>query len=366
MRGLAALVAAGLAMNHAVWRKTAARSCAALTIAAVVCLFGGAFVAAPAVALASSPWVAFQTSLRNGQFGDDGVFLVRPDGTDQHEVATAIPGEHIHPDWSSDGHSLVFAGLAGDRHQIIRFDPLSDPTGAHAQQLTACAGSCADDMDPALSPTDAKIAYVEVGGPLVPFGDFEVPATQDLRIATIAPGGLTHMRTLLQTRTTTMELNAPRWSPDGSHLVFWAERHVDDTGQPVDQTAVFTIRADGTQLVQVTPWSMLAGDCDWSPDGTRLVFATHPLQVFNFDPVVSNLFTVRPDGTGLRQLTHSTTSNDRATQAHFTPDGHIIYTRVATGGRTLWLTNADGSNGSPIPASGERIRTHGDWQPTTS
>jgi hypothetical protein len=58
------------------------------------------------------------------------------------------------------------------------------------------------------------------------------------------------------------------------------------------------------------------------------VFATHPLVAFNFDPVVSNLFTVRPDGSGLRQLTHSTTSNHRATQAHFTPDGHIIYTRV--------------------------------------
>jgi TolB protein len=353
-------------MNHSAWAKASARNCAALTIAALAWLFGGVFAAAPAAASPSSPWVAFQTSLRDGQFGDDGVFLVRPDGTDQHEVATAIPGEHIHPTWSSDGHSLVFAGLIGDRHQIIRFDPVNDPTGAHAQQLTTCAGSCLDDMDPALSPNDAKIAYLELGGPLVPFGDFEVPATQNLRIATIAPGGLTHVRTLLKTATTTMELNGPRWSPDGSHLVLWIERHVDDTGQPVDQTAVFTIRADGTQLAQITPWSMLAGDCDWSPDGTHLVFATHPLQLFNFDAVVSNLFTVRPDGSGLEQLTHSTTSNDRATQARFTPDGRMIYTRVTPGGRTLWLINADGNNGTPIPGNGERIRTHGNWQPTPS
>jgi len=96
----------------------------------------------------------------------------------------------------------------------------------------------------------------------------------------------------------------------------------------VDTTAVLTIRADGTHLVQMTPSSMIAGDCDWSPDGKRLVFISHPLVSFNFDPVVSNLFTIRPDGSGLRQLTHSTTSNHRATQAHFTPDGHIIYTRV--------------------------------------
>jgi Tol biopolymer transport system component len=210
------------------------------------------------------------------------------------------------------------------------------------------------------------MAYVEIGGPFVPFGDIEVPATQEIRIATVTSTGLTQTRTVLHTATTTMELNAPRWSPDGSHLVFWIERHVDDTGQPVDQTAVFTIRADASHLVQVTPWSMLAGDCDWSPDGKQLVFATHPLQLFNFDAVVSNLFTVRLDGTGLRQLTHSSTSNDRATQAHFIRDGRIIYTRVMPRSRTLWLINAEGSNGTPIPASGERIRTHGDWQPATA
>jgi TolB protein len=351
-------------MNPAAWRRTSRRNYAALTIAALAGLFGGVLVAPSSAASASSPWVAFQASLRDGQFGDDGVFLVRPDGTGQHEVATAIPGEHIHPDWSSDGHTLVFAGLVGDRHQIIRFDPVSDPAGAHARQLTACAGSCVDDMDPALSPDDDKLAYLEIGGPFVPFGDIEVPASQELRIATVTPGGLTHIRTVLRTATTTMELNAPRWSPDGSHLVLWIERHVDDTGQPVDQTAVFTIRADGTGLTQVTPWPMLAGDCDWSPDGRRLVFATHPLLVFNFDLVVSNLFTVGPDGSGLRQLTHSTTPNDRATQAHFTPGGRIIYTRVTLAGRTLWLIDADGSHASPIPPNALRFRTHGDWQPT--
>jgi Tol biopolymer transport system component len=145
--------------------------------------------------------------------------------------------------------------------------------------------------------------------------------------------------------------------------VFWTDHVNPGTGQ-VDATAVFTIAADGTGLVQVTPPSMLAGDCDWSPDGTRLVFATHPLGGFNFDPVVSNLYTARPDGAGLRQLTHSTTPNDRATQAHFTPDGRIIYTRVTRVGRTLWLINADGSNASPIPPNALRFRTHGDWQPT--
>lgn len=155
-----------------------------ITGLALVCLFGGGLAASPASA-SPGPWVAFQTSLRDGQFGAEGVFLVRPDGTGQHEVATAVPGEHIHPDWSSDGHTLVFAGgNPGHRHRIIRFDPLNDPAGAHAQQLTACTGSCLEDEDPALSPDDTKIAYVKVGGPLVAIGQIKMPATQELQIAT--------------------------------------------------------------------------------------------------------------------------------------------------------------------------------------
>jgi hypothetical protein len=82
-------------------------------------------------------------------------------------------------------------------------------------------------------------------------------------------------------------------------------------------------------------------------------------------PVTSN-DTAGWQGRGLRQLTRPATSNNRATQAHFTPDGRIIYTRVTSGSRTLWLIHADGSNGAPIPASGGWIRTHGDWQPTES
>src|SRR5262249_7442226 len=196
MRRLAAQVMTGLAVNHAARRKASAGTGAALTIAALVCLFGGGLAASPAGA-SPGPWVAFQTDLRNGQFGDEGVFLVRPDGSGQHEVATAVPGEHIHPDWSSDGHTLVVAGdLAGDRTQGFRFDPLGDPTGAMAQQLTSCAGSCMDDTDPGLSPGDTKIAYIQIGGPLVTIGNIQIAATQKLQIATVTTGGLTQVKTI--------------------------------------------------------------------------------------------------------------------------------------------------------------------------
>ena len=55
---------------------------------------------------------------------------------------------------------------------------------------------------------------------------------------------------------------------------------------------------------RITPWRLTAGDTpDWSPDGGRILFHSNVAA----DPDVSaNLYTVRPNGTGLKQLTFET------------------------------------------------------------
>jgi Tol biopolymer transport system component len=310
---------------------------------------------------AGAPWVAYQSSLRDGQFGSEGIFLVHPDGSDDHEVLTSVPGDHMHPDWSPDGRTLVFRGDIGDYPQIYLTNPVSDPFGQQTRQLTNCAGDCLQVDDPAIAPDGRHIAYVEDTGPPVAIGQVEVPQTFNLRIARLGSHGFTHVHTIMQTRTVT-ELVEPRWSPDGTSLVLWSD-HTDAATGTVDRTAVITVRADGSQRRRVTPWSMLAGEADWSPNGRTLVFVTHPLIVFNFDDVVSNLYTAHPNGHGLRQLTFATTSGDRATQARWTPDGRIIYTRVTPGSRALWLRNTCGGDPTPLAPEGRLIRTHGDVQP---
>ncbi len=218
--------------------------------------------------------------------------------------------------------------------------------------------------DPALSPDGSHVAYVEDTG-LTVVGQLEVPASFDLRVARITRHGVTHVHTLVHSQTGATgptELVEPRWSPDGTRLVFWSD-HTDPTTAAVDGTVIHTIRSDGTQARALTPPSLFAGEVDWSPNGRRLVFDTHPLILFNFDEVVSNLYTSHPDGTHIRQLTFSTTAQDRATQPRWTPDGRILYTRVRNGdNRTLWTRIADGSPPRPIAPGGQR--THGDLQPT--
>jgi len=301
----------------------------------------------------TTPWIVYQSSWRDGQFGDEGIFLVHPGGGDDHEIATDAPGWRVHPSWSKDGRQLVF-GVGEDVRELY----IADGDGTHARRLSPCTGDCLTDDDGAFSPDGHQIAYEEVLGPLVT--DLEEPSAFELRVATIGQHGAKHVRTLVRTETGT-EIDAPRWSPDGTSLVFW-EGHYDASGA-VDRTAVFTVRADGSHLRRLTAWAMDAGEADWSPDGRRIVLVTHPAILFNFVAVVSNLYTIRPDGHEMRQLTHATTPDVRSTQARFMPDGRIIYTRIDQDGRSIWTIDIRGRHATPAAPGGRPIRTHPELQP---
>jgi Tol biopolymer transport system component len=107
---------------------------------------------------------------------------------------------------------------------------------------------------------------------------------------------------------------------------------------------------------------MNAGDPDWSPDGSWIVFSTYPLHEYNFVPAVSNLYRTHPDGSGMEQLTHYETGDLRATQPRYTPDGKwILFTAVTPTSRSLWVIPSGG--GEPIVIVDGGIFTHGTWQP---
>ena len=233
--------------------------------------------------------MVYQSSLRDGEFGPEGIFLIRLDGSEDHEIATDLPGEHVHPAWSHDGRHILFAADIGDVRQLA----VVGSPGSGARLIGHCAGDCLGDDDPSFAPDDRTLAYTEASAPFIPVGGDDFPSRIELRVGTLGADGVQRARTIYRAAPR-VALDEPRWSPDGSRLLFWQERYAAD-GENTG-TAIFTIRPDGRGLRQITPWSRFAGEADWSPDGRSIVFVTHPLIVFNFDQVVSNLFTVGPDG----------------------------------------------------------------------
>jgi hypothetical protein len=72
--------------------------------------------------------------------------------------------------------------------------------------------------------------------------------------------------------------------------------------------------------------------------------------------ITADLFTVRPDGTDLQQITHASDDNAEVGQPSWTSDGRIIFTYWPRQPETpsTAFVNADGSN----PTSLDNLATH--------
>lgn len=104
----------------------------------------------------------------------------------------------------------------------------------------------------------------------------------------------------------------PRFSPDGTHLLFTRARGTAVTAP----AALFTARLDGSDLRQLTPYSPRVDDADWSPNGDWIVFEAYS----NGEPY-GDIFVIRATGGSPVNLTR-----DSYGQADpvWSPDGHKI------------------------------------------
>ena len=123
----------------------------------------------------------------------------------------------------------------------------------------------------------------------------------------------------------------PAWSIDDSRIVFRSHR----TGMG----DLYTIRPDGTDLTQLTTDGNFDTNARWSPDGTELVFARFVGGSFDWD-----LFRMNADGTGITQLT---TDPRRSTEVDWSPDGRwmVFASGQPSGtGFDLFLMRSDGTD----------------------
>jgi Tol biopolymer transport system component len=288
-------------------------------------------------------WIAYQTN----KGGGEGVWLIRPGGTDDHEVALKVPGDHLHPDWSPDGTRLVITSREA-KDTLFDLDVATD----EARVLWECADPCVGDDEAVWSPNGSRIAFVRAMEPLVN----GIPSCA-LMVGDPVTGDV---EPLTGTKSCSDRETFPHWSQDGSRVAYYRGVYVGDT---TESTALYVVDVATGIETKLTEGDLFAGDSDWSAGDDWIVFSTYPLNDFQCCQV-SNLYRIQPDGSGLEQLTDETSPDVRLTQPRFTPDGErLVVTGVTSKGRELWILPAD-ATGEPIVVSPGGIFTHGTWQPT--
>jgi hypothetical protein len=120
----------------------------------------------------------------------------------------------------------------------------------------------------------------------------------------------------------------------------------------------------GVHQIQITD-VLTAGDPDWSPDGSLIVFSTEPIHDWNDVgvPDQPDVYTVRPDGSNLQRLTSDLGSGSPS----WTSDGKILFYHQ----RAMWLMDADAFNARAVTPGGPTLwgestgwSYYGYWQPT--
>jgi TolB protein len=133
---------------------------------------------------------------------------------------------------------------------------------------------------------------------------------------------------------------SPAWSPDGRHIAFLRDE------------AVHVMNADGTGVHSLPG----AGSFSWSPRG-RLAFPRTRGES-------AHLYSSRANGTDLRQITFG-----RVQDFHpaWSPDGRsLLFVRIGAGDRTdIWRVDADGSGLQRLTSDGHSFLGYLDrvWSP---
>ena len=238
--------------------------------------------ASPSPSVDDVAWVVYQSP--------EGLRLIHPVSGTSRRVLPNGPAGALHPDWSPDGSRLAFAVDDADGTRDLW---TSDWDGSNAAVLVDCRVPCRDADSPAWSPDGTRIAFHRIDNV-----NGRNPGST-VQVVDIATGVIT----TLASTTGAEYVLGPRWSPDGRSIVVQIDRYIDDGNDTEEITGsaigVVDVGAESPSIRVIRELETFSTYPDWHPTDDLILFAAGARRPLDPADAPSNLFTIRPDGTGL-------------------------------------------------------------------
>jgi TolB protein len=214
------------------------------------------------------------------------IWEINADGSHPHVVFTPPANTFFDddPSFTPDGHHLVFTRCCETGHGYSLWTV--DTNGHGLRDLTTEEDNGPADTLPQVSPNGKLIVFNRCGDLCA----VDIVDRNGRNRRQLTPDGMAVSTT-------------GNFSPSSTEVVFSAH------AREGVRSSLWTVRTDGTHLQQITTSGLACGtptsDPDavgctqprWSPDGRRIIFS-------GSGPDGSDIYTVRPNGTGLVQVTH--------------------------------------------------------------
>jgi TolB protein len=292
------------------------------------------------------------------------LFVMDPDGSNRRRVARCGTYCRISAyTWSPDGRRLAF----------MRGDPGSRNTGTDYSLFVVGADGAGERR------LFRECGKSEFPGCIDFLGFFGSPiswAPDGSRLVVSRGGSLyvadvdgRHPRRLTSCEPKRCFDITPAWSPDGSRIVFTRS---GSRGPLFNAGDLYSVRPDGTDLRRLTHLAAGTTSPTWSPDARKIAFGTWPVidSSGSAPRRKSGLYVMAADGSNLKRLATAPGEGSPPQVPSWSPDSRRLALLTTPGtsgsyGAEVWVMRADGTERKRLFHTGCCLVTWGkpSWAP---